>query len=92
MHLELVGHAGRRVQPHRLANLADAGRVAAPLDRFADHLEDSTLAQGQPRVILAGVGQRVVRGHGALQFIPRERSDVALSDPCARLILSVVDG
>ena len=46
-HGQLVGDAGGRGQAGRLADLADARRVAAALDGVADDVEDRLLAAGQ---------------------------------------------
>ncbi|BCJ57789.1 hypothetical protein Jiend_12110 [Micromonospora endophytica] len=66
--LELVGDAGRRDQPHRLTDLADARRVTVPLHPGADEVEDAPLPGGQVdrRRVGEGAGHRRHRTQGGL--------------------------
>src|SRR5262249_5241324 len=61
--LELVGHARRRDQADRLADLADARRIAVALDRVSDELQDQALSLGQAGREQVGK-RRHDRGHG----------------------------
>ncbi len=67
-HAQLVGDAGGAGQADQLADLADARRVAALLDRLAQHVEDALLPRGQAGAVGGRVGQL---GDGAASGAPR---------------------
>ena len=50
---QLVGHGAGGGEPDRVADLAHARRVPAPVDGVADHLEDLALAVGQRPAVAA---------------------------------------
>ena len=56
-HRQLVRHARGAGEPDGLTDLADGGRVAPALDRFADHLEHLALARCQAGPVSGSVRQ-----------------------------------
>ena len=71
---------GARRQPDRLADLADARRVAAPADLGVDELEDLALAGGQIGHV-GTVARSCVRGkHLFEDFLDAERAFVRRSE------------
>src|SRR5690606_26824756 len=82
--VELVGDAGQRLEPDRVADLAHARRIAVAGDRALDHLEDRHLLLAEA---LAPAGLRLLAAAGRGAGLAHRGAPV-----CVTLRMSEVGG